>query len=43
MRRGASESSTLSAAPSSWPPFMWDAAVRAEDASAYSSEAFPLF
>ena len=34
--RGMSESSTLSAAPSSCPPFMWDKAVRAEAASAYS-------
>jgi hypothetical protein len=34
--RGMSESSTLSAAPSSCPPFMWDNAVRAEAASAYS-------
>lgn len=34
--RGTSDSSTLSTAPSSCPPFMWDMAVRAEAVSPYS-------
>jgi hypothetical protein len=42
-RMGRSDSSTFKIAPSSWPPFIWEAALWAEGESEYSRAALPRF